>query len=185
MAFIRRIFCFLKHKITLTILISVVLTVFVIFGANTTLHMTNSNEFCTSCHSMQIVFEEYKESVHFKNVSGVRVQCSDCHVPKPLGPKLLAKLLAAKDVMHEVLGTIDTEEKFEVLRWQMANRVWDKMQKTDSRECKVCHSWSAMLLDEQDNTARKKHISAVEKQQTCIDCHRGVAHEEPMAPDES
>ncbi len=185
MALTRRIFYFLKNKIVLVVLISMGLTVLVLSGLNHTLHMTNTNEFCTSCHSMKIVFEEYKESIHYKNVSGVRAQCSDCHVPKSLGPKLLAKLLAAKDVMHELLGTIDTEQKFEALRWQMANRVWDNMKKTDSRECKVCHRFSAMELDEQDNTARKKHISAVKKQKTCIDCHRGVAHEEPIAPDES
>jgi len=185
MALARRIFCFLKHKIVLVVLISIVLTVLVLSGANSTLHMTNANEFCTSCHSMQIVFDEYKESIHFKNTAGVRALCSDCHVPKPLGPKLLAKVLAAKDVMHELLGTIDTEQKFEAERWKMANRVWDKMKKTDSRECKVCHSFSAMELDEQDNIARKKHIGAVDKQQTCIDCHRGIAHEEPIAPDES
>ena len=64
------------------------------------------------------------ESIHYTNISGVRAGCSDCHVPHSLGPKLYAKIRAAKDVWHEILGTIDNEEKFEKHRWQMANAVW-------------------------------------------------------------
>jgi len=37
-------------------------------------------------------------------------------------PKMLAKLLAAKDVLGEVTGVIDTTDKFESHRWVMTNR---------------------------------------------------------------
>lgn len=123
--------------------------------------------------------------MHFANGSGVRADCADCHVPKELGPKLMSKLMAAKDVYHEIAGTIDTREKFEARRWEMANRVWDKMQATDSRECRSCHTAEAMDLDVQDVTARKKHRNAEERGQTCIECHQGIAHEEPLEPDDT
>ena len=59
---------------------------------------TNTTEFCISCHSMQAtVYQEYKKSVHYSNRAGVRAGCPDCHVPKQLGPKLVAKVRAAKD----------------------------------------------------------------------------------------
>ena len=103
---------------------------------NIGLSSTNEMEFCTSCHSMKINLEEYKKTVHYKSASGVRATCSDCHVPKEFGPKMVAKILASKDVLHEILGTIDTPEKFEAHRWNMANRVWAKMQASDSRECR-------------------------------------------------
>ncbi len=148
------------------------------------LHYTNELEFCTSCHSMKWNLEEYKETIHYKNHSGVRAICSDCHVPKAFIPKMIAKVYAAKDVFHEILGTIDTKEKFEEHRWEMANRVWDKMKKSDSRECKTCHAFEAMDLSEQDRSARKKHASAPDKGKTCIDCHTGIAHEEPDEPEE-
>lgn len=147
--------------------------------SSATLEITNSTEFCTSCHSMQWVTEEWMMSVHYSNVSGVRAGCSDCHVPHNLGPKLYAKLRAAKDVWHEILGTIDTEEKFEQHRWQMANTVWDHMKATGSEECKSCHAIAAMDLKEQDRSARKKHKKADARNKTCIDCHKGVAHEIP------
>ena len=151
---------------------------------NIGLAFTNEMDFCTSCHSMKINLEEYKETTHYKSASGVRATCSDCHVPKAFGPKMVAKVLAYKDVLHEILGTIDTPEKYEAHRWDMASRVWAKMKASDSRECRSCHEWDQMDLAEQDRSARKRHSRAVDEGKTCIDCHKGIAHEEPDEPDE-
>ncbi len=148
------------------------------------LEMTNKTEFCTSCHTMQINLNELKESVHWQSGSGVHAGCADCHVPKEFLPKMWAKIMAAKDVYHEIMGTIDTPEKYEARRWQMANAVWKKMKDSDSRECRTCHSFEHMDLSEQARSARKKHDSATDKGNTCIDCHKGIAHEEPDEPEE-
>ena len=151
---------------------------------NVGLSATNEMEFCTSCHSMKINLEEYKETVHYRNASGVRATCSDCHVPKEFVPKMVAKVIAAKDVWHEILGTIDTPEKFEAHRWDMASRVWAKMKATNSRECRTCHTFEQMDMSEQDRMARRRHTRAEEEGKTCIDCHKGIAHEEPDEPEE-
>ena len=58
------------------------------------------------------------------------------------------------------------------------------MRKTDSRECRNCHDFTAMDLSEQDRSARKKHAKAPERGKTCIDCHKGIAHEYPSRPKE-
>ncbi len=148
------------------------------------LELTNTTEFCVSCHSMeQTVYQEYRKSAHFSNVSGVRAGCPDCHVPKPLVPKLVAKVRAAKDVWHEILGTIDTPEKFEAHRWRMASAVWSMMERTDSMTCRSCHSWEAMDLDGQDRSGRSKHRSAREEGRTCIECHKALVHKRPQAPE--
>ena len=143
---------------------------------------TNEMEFCTSCHSMQVNLEEYKETIHYKNPSGVQATCSDCHVPQEFVPKMVAKVMAAKDVFHEMIGTIDTPEKYEAHRWDMATRVWAKMKGTDSRECRNCHDFANMDLSSQDRSARNKHAAAADKGQSCIDCHKGIAHKEPDEP---
>jgi len=184
-----------SRKKTLLIVIVVFLAGMVaagLFGA--ALEHTNRMEFCTDCHSMQIPLSELKENVHFKNASGVQATCHNCHVPEPFFPKMLAKIMAAKDVYHELLGTIDTPEKYEAHRWDMASRVWAKMEATDSRECRSCHDFANMDLTEQDRSARSKHGNAPDKTvvnpdgserpQTCIDCHKGIAHEEPDEPDD-
>ena len=151
---------------------------------NAGLSHTNEMDFCTSCHTMQIPVNELKESMHYKNASGVQATCADCHVPKPFFPKMVAKVMASKDVWHEMLGTIDTPEKYEKHRWDMATRVWEKMRATDSGECRSCHDYENMDLSEQDRSARKRQSAAVDEGKTCIDCHKGVAHEEPDEPDE-
>jgi cytochrome c-type protein NapC len=147
------------------------------------LEATNQESFCIGCHSMKTNYEEYKKTAHYRNPSGVRATCADCHVPRELGPKLVAKIMAAKDVYHEILGTIDTPEKYEANRWAMANAVWTKMKASDSRECRACHTLATMDLAHQGKSAAKKH-ARVQKSggKTCIDCHAGVAHKEPDAP---
>ncbi|MCW9023408.1 MAG: NapC/NirT family cytochrome c [Gammaproteobacteria bacterium] len=153
-------------------------------GLNTFFAYTNTNEFCTSCHSMRINYEEYKNTLHYKNAVGIKATCADCHVPKEFFPKLYAKIYAAKDVYHWILGTVDTKEKFDAHRWDMASRVWQKMRLTDSRECRTCHDYSDMDMSEQDRLARKKHTRAPLEGKTCIDCHTGLTHTEPLEPDE-
>lgn len=150
------------------------------------MEMTNTTGFCVSCHTMHdTVYQEYKQSVHYSNPSGVRAGCPDCHVPKQFGPKLVAKVRAAKDVWHEMIGTIDTPEKFEAHRWEMASRVWAMMERTDSSTCRSCHAWDSMDLDGQDRMARRKHQSARDEGKTCIECHKALVHKRPRAPDEA
>ncbi len=154
-------------------------------GFNTTLELSNRMEFCLSCHEMaNKPYEEYKETIHYKNPSGVQVTCADCHVPKPWGHKVVRKIKATGELYYKAIGKIDTDEKFEQHRWELANRVWDQMKATDSRECRNCHNFESMDLSEQDRSARKRHSRAVDKGETCIDCHKGIAHEEPDEPED-
>lgn len=153
-------------------------------GVNGFFAYTNRMEFCISCHSMKGNYEEYQETVHFKNGSGVQAECADCHVPKQFLPKIAAKIYAVKDIYHEVIGTVDTPEKFEAHRWDMATRVWAKMKATDSRECRNCHDFNDMDLSAQGRSARSKHSRAPMQGKTCIDCHKGIAHLQPDEPED-
>jgi len=150
-------------------------------GFHTAMEVTNTLEFCTSCHEMSYVYEEYKQTVHYQNASGVRAICSDCHVPRPWAYKVARKIKATNELFHTAMGTIDTQEKFEAKREEMAQHVWDDMKATDSRECRNCHALESMNLDVQDRMAKKRHTlkRKLEKGETCIDCHKGIAHALP------
>lgn len=169
------------------ILLTVGVAVGVIFwgGFNTAMEATNTMSFCISCHEMRdTVYEEYKTSVHYKNASGVRAICSDCHVPHAWGPKMVRKIRASNELWHKVRGSIDTPEKFEAKRLELATHVWDTMKATDSRECRNCHSFEAMDFEHQDRRAREKMEPValgtdLSQGSTCIDCHKGVAHKLP------
>jgi len=151
-------------------------------GFNTAMELSNSVGFCTSCHAMAPVNEEWRQSLHYKNAAGVQAICSDCHVPRAWGPKVLRKTRATfTEIPNWILGTIGTPEKFEAHRAEMAERVWAEMRANDSRECRNCHTLETMDLELQDKSARRKHSleRKLEKGETCIDCHQGVAHELP------
>lgn len=151
-------------------------------GFNSLLEATNTEEFCVSCHAMRnTVYPEYQLSPHFKTVSGVIASCPDCHVPKPYLAKLARKARASNDIYHALKGTIDTPEKFDARRQLLAERVWATMKATDSRECRSCHSEQNMALKKQNKHVRKKHNPGrmAAREETCIDCHKGIAHELP------
>lgn len=169
------------------ILLAIGLIAGIIFwgGFNTAMEATNTLEFCVSCHEMRdTVYEEYKTSIHFKNASGVRAICSDCHVPHEWVPKMVRKVQASKELWHKFLGSIDTPEKFEAKRLELATHVWDSMKATDSRECRNCHSFDAMAFDHQRARSREKMQPValgtdLSGGTTCIDCHKGIAHKLP------
>ncbi|HYG86663.1 MAG TPA: NapC/NirT family cytochrome c [Azospirillum sp.] len=159
----------------------VALTALLLGGFHAFADHTNRLEFCISCHEMESgPYAEYAKSIHFNNRTGVRAECADCHVPTAFGPKLVAKVVAAKDVYHSLMGTIDTKEKFEARRLQMAQRVWAQMEATESQACRNCHDFRAMKLDEQGRRAQSKHPVARQEGKHCITCHKGIVHELPQ-----
>ncbi len=150
-------------------------------GFNTALSLTNTEEFCTGCHEMaDNVYQEYRETIHYSNRSGVRATCPDCHVPKDWTHKIIRKIAASKEVWGMLTGIIDTREKFQDHRKSMAMREWKRMKGNDSRECRNCHNFEYMDFSEQGSRSVKMHSSALASgEKTCIDCHKGIAHELP------
>ena len=149
-------------------------------GFNTAMEATNTLDFCISCHEMKDnVYQEYKTTIHYKNRTGIRAMCSDCHVPRPWTHKVVRKIKASNEIVHKILGSIDTPEKFKARRLHLANSVWKAMKKTDSRECRNCHSFNAMEIDLQQTRSGLVHKYSQYRNKTCIDCHKGIAHHLP------
>ena len=153
-------------------------------GFNTAMEMTNTMSFCIGCHEMKDnVYAEYIKSPHYQNASGVRATCPDCHVPREWGPKVLRKIRASNELFHHLRGSIDTPEKFNDKRKELAEHVWAEMKANDSRECRNCHSWEAMDFHKQTPRSREKMEAGRKEGKTCIDCHTGVAHALPKRDD--
>ena len=150
-------------------------------GFNTALEVTNTEQFCISCHEMRnTVYQELTRTVHFSNRTGVRATCPDCHVPREWGAKLVRKVKASNELFHKLLGTIDTPEKFEKHRKQMAENVWREMKANDSHECRNCHNFGSMDFARQKQHSAPVHKAAMQGGQTCIDCHKGISHQLPQ-----
>ena len=146
-------------------------------GFNTAMDATNKLEFCIGCHEMRDnVYQEYRKTIHYSNSVGVRAICSDCHVPRDWSHKLLRKIQASRELWEKVTGSADTREKFESRRMVMATKEWARMKASDSRECRNCHSFEAMRGSKEKQQVFETHMKAKDKNKTCIDCHKGIAH---------
>jgi len=153
-----------------------------IAGAYVLAH-TSTEEFCVGCHEMSYNYAEYKGTIHDTNRTGVRAICTDCHVPHEPGPLVLAKIKATKDLYYTYISpSIDTKEKFEAKRAHMAQNVWKVMKANDSATCRSCHRADKMSVELQSASAQKRHAKGKADGKTCIECHYGIAHNEPEGP---
>ena len=150
-------------------------------GFNTAMEFTNSEMFCTGCHEMRDnVYEELQYTIHFSNRSGVRAKCSDCHVPHDWTNKIARKMQASKEVWGKIFGTINTREKFLDKRLELAQHEWARLKANDSLECRNCHNFEYMDFTKQSLRASNMHSTSLASgDKTCIDCHKGIAHELP------
>jgi cytochrome c-type protein NapC len=149
-------------------------------GFHTAMEASNTETFCISCHEMEEnVYKEYRDTIHYSNRTGVRATCPDCHVPKDWFHKVVRKIKATNELYHKVMGSVNTPEKFEAARLELAQNVWRTMKETDSRECRNCHDYDSMDYVKQGRRAVQQHIKGFDEGQTCIDCHKGIAHSLP------
>ncbi len=167
--------------------VSVLLGLFVGVAALATttagLAWTNTEKFCIGCHEMRnTVYAEFKGTIHDSNRSGVRATCPACHVPHEFVPLIKRKIEASGELWGAFTGKINTKEKFEAHRYEMAKKVWVGMKENDSRECRNCHSREAMSKELQSEKAQARHAKAKLENKTCVECHFGIAHKEPDGP---
>ena len=88
----------------------------------------------------------------------------------------MRKVTASRELWGQLTGVVDTKEKFEARRMEMATKEWARMKASDSRECRNCHSFEAMRGTKEKQVVFDIHMKAKTKNKTCIDCHKGIAH---------
>ena len=149
-------------------------------GFNTAMEATNKEEFCISCHTMHDnLLPELQKTVHWNNRSGVRARCPDCHVPHNFTDKVARKMQASREVWGHLVGTIGTREKFKEHRLVLAQREWARFSANGSKECRACHDYKDMDFDKMRPSSQVAMRSAAARDQSCVDCHKGVAHQLP------
>ena len=143
---------------------------------------TGTVEFCLSCHVMQTAYDEYRESTHAGNRTGVIATCADCHLPHDYPEKLFVKASRITEVWGLVTGVIGTPEKYEQQRLAMAQSVWKEFTSNQSAPCRGCHQADKMAPQKQSEHAVKAHRRAANNKTTCVVCHQGIAHKLPKQP---
>jgi len=137
-------------------------------------HATSSEAFCTSCHSMEIVAEPYRQSVHYSPTSGVRASCGDCHVSRGLISATWDHVLGTKDLLKQLFGAdYDNPVVNLVHAPDAAFKAREWFRKTDSDTCLRCHVLDAIKGTRADTL--KVHQEEAEGK-SCIDCHINLVH---------
>lgn len=109
--------------------------------------------------------------------SGVRAKCSDCHVPHKWTNKIARKMQASKEVWGKIFGWIDTREKFEEKRLELATHEWTRRKANNSLEWRNGHQFESMDFTRQSKRAVDAHSTFLARgEKTCIDCRKGIAH---------
>lgn len=136
---------------------------------------SRTEAFCTSCHSMDLMGKEYRESLHFSSRSGVRARCGDCHVSEGTLSALWEHFTAASMVLSEVFHDFSDPVATEKARPDMAFKARKWFQKTGSATCRKCHVLDAILGSRPGIGA--VHIEdAVKVDGNCIECHMNLVH---------
>ena len=175
-----------KSRLKIAVRIAITAAVIILLGGGLVvagaagLAWTDTEKFCISCHEMRDnPYKEFKGTVHDTNRTGVRATCPDCHVPREPAALIWRKMQATFEIWGKLTGVIDTREKFLAHRYELAKKVWTRMKETDSLECRNCHHDDAMSSDLQSERAKARHAKGKAEGKTCIDCHFGIAHNEP------
>ena len=148
-------------------------------------HLTTTDKFCTSCHSMQSYIadaETYKSSVHQTTTSGVRPKCADCHIPKGLVIATYTHVVnGIGDLWGQVRLDYEDPKVWEAEKARLAHAVRDWMRANDSVTCRSCHEEAS--IKPQRKRGQRQHEEARTSGMTCIDCHYNIVHDEIPARD--
>ncbi|MCU7879628.1 MAG: NapC/NirT family cytochrome c [Candidatus Thiodiazotropha sp. (ex Lucinoma aequizonata)] len=142
--------------------------------------LTSSEAFCTTCHSMELAAEPYRQSTHYNPVSGVRASCGDCHVSEGVFAATWDHFLGGNDLFSQIFGPEYDDPVVNVLHLPdaaFAARAWFKSK--NSATCKRCHVLEAIQ-------GKRADTNAIHREETtgksCIDCHINLVHRK--VPDE-
>lgn len=141
-------------------------------------HYTSSEEFCTTCHSMELAAVPYRESTHFNPTSGVRASCGDCHVSPGVFAATLDHFIGGKDLIKQIKGQLfgpDYDDPvinaLHLPEAAFAAREWFRRQ--DSHTCRRCHVQEAIMGKRADTFDIHQEDA---KGKTCVDCHINLVH---------
>lgn len=167
----------LSNQVKYGIFLKVSLVVLLLTVFNTSFASKYTQEFCTNCHiDEEKTPQGLKQTIHHARHGDVPADCLDCHVINPLAHKISHEVLASNEFLYKLIGTIDNVEQLEKKRLRLSKKIWMKMKENDSENCRVCHTVESMSPEFQKPKAQEQHLSAFTSGATCIDCHKGIAH---------
>lgn len=136
------------------------------------IEVTSETSFCVLCHEMKVVAEQgWKRSPHYSNEQGVVAQCSDCHVPPELIPKLWTKTRdGVKDVAVHTFGESNPEQMpWDELTVSARRKIFDSA-------CMKCHENLTPKGAPIKVIIAHRAYLRMKDEKKCLECHRESFH---------
>jgi nitrate/TMAO reductase-like tetraheme cytochrome c subunit len=165
---------FITRRVVFALFVSALFGMLFVFMLIEFDHQTSTEAFCTSCHSMELIAEPYRQSAHYNPPSGVRAGCGDCHVSEGLLAATLDHIIGAKDLYAQIFGPDYNNPVVSLLHLPDAafdTRQW--FRDRDSATCRKCHEQD-IISGRRADTLEIHREGA--KGKTCIDCHFNLVH---------
>ncbi|KHF25792.1 cytochrome c3 family protein [Solemya velum gill symbiont] len=137
-------------------------------------HLTSTEEFCTTCHSMELAAVPYRESSHYNPASGVRASCGDCHVSEGVLTATFDHVMGTKDLLRQIFGPKYDNPVVNLLHLPdaaFAAREW--FNDRNSATCMRCHVKEA-IIGKRTDTLKVHQEDA--KGKGCVECHINLVH---------
>ena len=131
-------------------------------------HYSSTTEFCVSCHEMVQPYQQYKNSSHFNNRSGVVAECADCHLPPGTFSKWYTKITqGANDTFrHMLLKPEDIDHE----AWKCK-----AVKNISPDSCRKCHK--DLLPAGMPRGGFMGHRAFLNGEaKSCLECHRNLVH---------
>lgn len=168
---------------TLAVIIGIAVGVLLLFGGQAVYRYSASDEFCTTCHSMQAYVANdphFVKSKHRNPATGIQVGCSDCHVPPSFPANIIYKTKSGiRDIYQELTNDFSDPKVWQARRQKLAHKVRDWYISNDSAACQSCHTPDK--LKPAREAGQRQHELAQRKNVSCIGCHFNLVHQ-PVKP---
>ena len=166
-------------------IVAAVALVFLIGGAiafePVTRNLVANDALCSYCHLEWEFDPTVRDSLSVPMKATAEgdeiVHCVDCHIPEGMAGSIYAYLhFASVTDFFGHIRDLETERAGAYLtpRAITSYRVRDRFFEYDSPTCRGCHDLAKMA--EADAKSQPVHKRALEKKQTCIQCHTNLVH---------
>ncbi|MBN1819974.1 MAG: NapC/NirT family cytochrome c, partial [Prolixibacteraceae bacterium] len=158
-------------------ILAIIFVSLLFFSFNKVVTYTSSDNYCMSCHVHPHAEVNWKLSAHSNNRTGVRVHCSECHLPPKENGLAGYSWAKAKHGFKDVYGYLTKEP--EEIDWEAKRTPEKAVHFVYETSCIKCHSnlYPATLTDEGSEAHLNYELNP--RGRTCITCHIDVGHFDP------
>ncbi|GAB4252703.1 MAG: hypothetical protein Kow00109_28330 [Acidobacteriota bacterium] len=137
---------------------------------------TATNAYCDSCHVHPHATTSWKQGAHYRNASGVIVNCVDCHLPPEGWPYYWEKAKAgARDLYGFYFKDV------EAIDWEAKSVLEEAVHYTFEESCVRCHQELFPVGLSQKGVDAHLHYRKNREELRCINCHLHTGHYSPEA----